>query len=130
MEPTFFEEVIFIWFNAEGLISGSCRLFPASLILCMDIISIYCWFSSYTQGKDSLKFGWNVNLLKVKFSLKNIMMKEFNNRLTNFKMKMIKYSSNTEKLNDTSVLFIVTMCMYTCIQISGNIKILGTQSEG
>ena len=58
------------------------------------------------------------------------MMKEFNNRLTNYKMKMIKYSSNTEKLNHTSVLFIVTMCMYTCIQISGNIKILGTQSEG
>lgn len=58
------------------------------------------------------------------------MMKEFNNTLTNFKMKMLKNSSNTTTLNDTSVLCIVTMCMYTCIQISDNIKIVGTQSEG
>ena len=87
----------------------------------MDITSIYCWLSSFIQGKDSLKFGWNVNLLKAKFSLKNIRMKEFNNTLTNFKIKMLRNSSNTEKLNDSSA---------RCVQTSGNIKILGTQSEG
>lgn len=49
------------------------------------------------------------------------MMKEFNNTLTNFKIKMLRNSSNTAKLNDSSA---------RCVQTSGNIKILGTQSEG
>lgn len=71
--------------------------------------------------------------VKCKFIESQVLFKkyndeEFNNTLTNFKMKMLKNSSNTAKLNDSSVLFIVTnMCMYTRVQTSGNIKILGTQ---
>lgn len=48
-------------------------------------------------------------------------MKEFNNTLITFKIKMLRNSSNTAKLNDSSA---------RCVQTSGNIKILGTQSEG